>query len=150
MGARTHLRHTEANIYRGPPFSRDLPSRAQKRRDERAVCLIRNGVEPVQYRRTPIARRPATAIMIRCSRSVQLSDGGALELLPYKWPQPIDCEHSTLRPLYSIMVSRRIICNLPITYTRKGGWAASRNAKSRRRREMEWRKRRERLGRGMG
>src|SRR5579863_2164568 len=32
--------------------------------------------------------------------------------LPYKGPQPIDSEHSTLRALYSVWVSRRIICNL--------------------------------------
>src|SRR5579863_6553997 len=35
------------------------------------------------YRRPFIARRPATAIMIRCSWPVQLSDEGALELLAY-------------------------------------------------------------------
>src|SRR5579864_7786669 len=47
-----------------------------------SVCLTRNGVGPVVYRRPIIARRPATAIMIHCSWSVQLSDDGALGLLP--------------------------------------------------------------------
>jgi hypothetical protein len=76
-------RHTsgisEANIYRGAPPLAAINAHGKAFR----LFCPQYGNGPVVYRRTFIARRPATDIMSHCSWSVQPSDDRALELLAH-------------------------------------------------------------------
>src|SRR6266851_4472370 len=83
MHAEIHLRHFRCEILSGSfPLAAIDPHALGSEETEGAVYFIRNGAEPVVYRRPFIARRPATVIMSHCSWSVQLSDDRALGLLP--------------------------------------------------------------------
>src|SRR5216683_4309715 len=83
MHAEIHLRHFRCEILSGSfPLAAIDPHALGSEETEGAVYLIRNGVEPVMYRRPFIARRPATVIMSHCSWSIQLSHDRAPGFLP--------------------------------------------------------------------